>query len=73
MHPTSSNTEEEGDLKLQNSNFNRQTKKGDCAMTVLGEVLVHTVKVVMGCKGVTDPISTGGKISKNIKKSVFPY
>lgn len=48
-------------------------KKGDCAMTVLGEVLVHTVKVVMGCKGVTDPISTGGKISKNIKKSVFPY
>lgn len=53
MHPTSSNTEEAGDLKLQNANFIRQTKKGDCAVAVLGEVLVCTLYVLMGCEGIT--------------------
>lgn len=49
-------------------------EKGDCAVAVLWEVLVCTLKVVMGCKDIqASSISTGGKIRKKHLKFVFLY
>lgn len=72
MHPTSSNTEEAGDLKLQNENFNTQMKKVIVLWQCLGKCWYALSKWWWGVKELqASPISSGGKIRKNIKKLCF--